>query len=52
MPVLYSFNNQEINLIRDILRSWDGWIGPEQRSMSEHEEEVYQTLLNRFLEQV
>lgn len=52
MPILYSFNNEEVNLIRDILRSWDGWIKPKERFMDNHEEDVYQTLLDRFLEQV
>ena len=48
----YVFTRQEVNLIRDILKSWDGWIAPCERCMTQEEEKIYDTLLDRFKEQV
>lgn len=52
MTYQYFLFQEEVNLIRDILRSWDGWIVSKDRIMNDDEEIVYDRLLDRFKEQV
>jgi hypothetical protein len=51
-PISFCFTHTEFNLIRDILKSWDGWIQREERIMNDQEEVVYKSLIDRFKEQV